>query len=360
MFPYYVLIIFPFFLEAVEAMLQPNRGTVCVKKNSNNSIILFFAIWFAMLSFRNVVCGIDLINYQNLFYRVSNLEFLDIFSRNPTEPFYYILNWFLAQIWFDFRLVIVVVALLCTGVVGWFYWKESESAPLTILLFVTNACFSMFYSGMRQTLAILFVVPLYYLTKHKKIIPFTLLAVFASYFHSSALIMLFLYPIYHLPLRSRYFVIILVMIALVFFFSSNIFSNILPFMSEKYMEYELVETNAYGILSLFLLFLVYSFTLVDESKLSPDVLSLRNLLVLSTVIQCFASVSTIAMRMNYYFILLVPIFISKIINKPKAGYENVSQYFKWALVVFLTFMFFYKVHQANNILNIYPYVAYWE
>ena len=360
MFPYYLLIIIPFFLEAVETMLRPNQGIVFARKNSNNSIVLFFVIWFVMLALRHISCGVDLINYQYHFYNICKLDFLNVFEYNPIEPLYYVLNWFLAQIYPDFRLVIVVAAFLCTGIIGWFYWKESEFAPLTILLFITNACFSMFYSGMRQSFAMLFVVPAYYLTKYKKIIPFILLVVFASYFHSSALVMLFLYPIFHLPLRSKYFVIALIMIALFFFFSSDVFTNVLPFLGEKYMEYELVETGAYGVLSLFLLFFLYSFAIVDERKLSPDALGLRNLLVLATVIQCFASVSTVAMRMNYYFILLVPVFISKIINKPKEGYEIIAQFFKWSFVIFLTLMFFYKGHMANNILQVFPYVAYWE
>ena len=313
-----------------------------------------------MLALRHISCGVDLTNYQLHFFNICKLDFHDAFEYNPVEPLYYVLNWLLAQIYPDFRLVIVVIAFMCTASVGWFYWKESEFAPLTILLFVTNACFPMFYSGLRQTLAILFVIPAYYFTKQKKIILFILVVLVASYFHSSALVMLLLYPIYHIPLKSKHFAIAISLVAIFFFFSSNIFVSILPFLGSKYMQYEVVETSAYGVLCLFLLLLIFSFVIVDERMLSSDVLGLRNLLVLSTTMQCFASASPIAMRMNYYFILLVPVLVSKIINKPKNNFENIAQFFKWSLVIFTTFMFLYKGHMANNILQIFPYIPYWE
>lgn len=362
MFPYYLLIIFPFFFEAVETMLQPNKENLFTRRNSNKSIILFFTIWFVMLSLRSIKCGCDLVGYEHYFRLIAKQNFFDIFNGYDIEPLYVTFNWMLAQIYPDFRLIMVVTAFLCTAVIGWFYWKESESAPLTILLFVTNACFVMFYSGLRQSLAMLFVVPAYYLTKHKKIIPFVLIVFLASYFHSSATVMLLLYPLYHIPLRSRHFVFAIALVAIFFFFSSKIFMGVLPFLGDRYFErYGWVsETGAYNVLILFVMLFVFSFIFIDERRLSSDILGLRNLLVLSTVIQCFAAVSTIAMRMNYYYILLLPIFISKIINKSKEGYKNVAQFFKWTLVVFLTFIFFYKGHMGDSILRVFPYVAYWE
>lgn len=362
MFPYYLLIIFPFFIEAVDVILHPAQDNAVVSHKKNISIVVFFVIWLLMLSLRSIECGSDLINYEFFFYKIQNMDFNDVVNFFAVEPFYFIFNWIIAQIYPDFRLVIVLTAFFCVGSVGWFYWKESESAPLTILLFATNACFAMFYSGMRQSLAMLFVVPAYYLTKQKKIIPFVMIVVLASYFHSSALVMLFLYPIFHIPLKSKHFFFVLSLVTVYFFFSSQIFTNILPFLGEKYIDRygEISETNAFSVFALFLVLFIFSFSVVDERKMSFDIMGLRNVLVLSTLIQCFASVSPIAMRMNYYYILLIPIFISKIINKPKKGYENVAQFFKWSLVIFLTFMFFYKGHMANNILNIFPYIPYWE
>jgi len=362
MLPYYFLIIVPFFIEAVEMMLQSNQKLIFNKRTSNCSIIVFFVILFAMLSLRSISCGIDLVNYQYTFGWIAKLNNIsDCIENTTVEPLYVILNWLVAQIYCDFRWFMVVVAFLCTGITGWFYWRESKCAPLTILLFVLNPCFFMFYSGLRQALAMLLVVPAYYMVLRKKLIPFILMVFIAYFFHSSALIMLFLYPIFHTPLRSKHFVFVLSLVGVFFLFKSQIFTNVLPFLADKYVEHYgyVTETNSYAMWALFLLFLLYAFIVPDDAKMTPKQNGLRNTLVVMTMIQGFASIHTIAMRFNLYFIMLLPIIIPELLMVPKKGNEDIARISKWIMICFFCFFFFYKAEPGGG-LNAFPYKAFWE
>ena len=361
MFPYYLLILFPFYLRVVETMLQPNRGNILLKKRYNSSIILFFVIWFVLLSLRHISCGVDLWNYQYHFLTVERLDFFSALNYTGVEQLYWGFNWIIAQIYPDFRLFIVVMAFLCAGITGWFYWKESEIPILTVLLFVTNACYSMFYSGMRQSVAMLFAIPAYYLVKEKKFLPFILIIFLATYFHKSAAVLFLLYPIFHIPLYSKYFVFVLLFVASFFLLKVQIFNMVVPFLADKWAETVAVETNGYSVWVFFIMLLVFSFIVCDEKKMTPDVLGVRNVLVLMTLIQGFAPIHTLAMRMNYYFIMLFPIIIPKLINRPKDGFENVAQYTKWSLSVFLfLFYLFIACNVTRNGVHIYPYRFLWE
>jgi hypothetical protein len=361
MFPYYLLIIFPFYLATVEYILQSNRGDVFSKKNSiNKSIILFFSIWFVMLAFRHINCGIDLRVYESHFYNISKLDFFNALTYSSLEQFYYAFNYFVAQVYPDFRLFLIVTAALCAGIPGWFYYKESKFAPLTILLFVTNACFVMFYSGLRQSLAMLFAIPAYYMTKQKRLVPFILIVVLAKFFHNSAIYMLLLYPVFHTQLRSKHFFLIMLLITFFFIFKAQIFTAVLPFFNEKYSGAAIIETNGYTMWIMFILFLVYSFWVLDDSKMNADCLGLRNIIVIMTLIQGFAAINPIAMRMNYYFILLFPIIIPKLMEHPKEGAENIVRISRWIMVVFFMFYFFFSIHSGRNGLGAFPYVAFWE
>lgn len=363
MIPYYVLMIIPFFIAAAETMLQPNQKHFFKKKQlSNKSILVFFVIWGLMLSLRHPIkCGFDLPNYQYMFSITAELDFLDVFSFYPTERLYFTFNWLIAHIYPDFRLFLIVTSLLCSGVVGWFYYKESELAPLTILLFVTNACFVMFYSGLRQSLAMLFVIPAYYMTKQKRLVPFILIVLLAKCFHNSATVMLLLYPIYHTPLRSKHFILVILLVVFFFIFKSQIFTTVVPFLNDKYSGAVIGETNGYTVWIMFILLLVYSFLVFDDSKMDAECLGLRNILVIMTLIQGFAPIFATAMRMNYYFILIFPIIIPKLMNHPKVGYENMIQFSKWFMILLLTIFFFVsRVSSGNPSLGAYPYVAFWE
>jgi hypothetical protein len=133
-------------------------------------------------------------------------------------------------------------------------------------------------------------------------------------------------------------------------------------LGERYFERygEIQKTNGYSVWLFFVLMLSFSFLILNENKTTSEISGLRNVLVLMTLIQGFAPISPIAMRMNYYFIMLFPIIMPKIINKPKEGWENITQFTKWGLVVFLTFFFFYKIHFTENVVRAWPYIAYWE
>lgn len=314
-----------------------------------------------MLALRHSIrCGWDLHNYEYYFNNTSKITFFEIFEYYDTEQLFFVFNWIVAHIYPDFRFFLVVMAFLCTGIVGWFYYKKSEFSLLTILLFITNSCFVMFYSGLRQSLAMLFVVPAYYFTVQKRLIPFILTAIIAKYIHNSAIMLFLLYPIFHIPLRSKDFLLIMTTVALFFLLKVPLFTYIVPFLSEKYSTGNVYETGAYSVWIMFLLLLMYSFLVLDDSKMNLESLGLRNILVLLTLVQGFAPIHALAMRMNYYFILLFPIIIPRLMLYPKAGYENIVQFSRWVMVVFFTFYFFFCIHSGSVGLGAFPYVAYWE
>ncbi len=363
MIPYYFLLIIPLYMASIEYILWSNQELSLKKKRLNTSIIVFFVLWCILLSCRSISCGSDLKGYEYVFNTTATQSFSDLFRIHSIEQLYYVFNWIIAQISFSFRLYIIVIALLCTSIVGWFYWKESEFAPLTILLFITNACYGMFYSGLRQSIAMLFVIPAYYLVRKKKIIAFFLIVLTATYFHSSASIMFFLYPIFHTKLKSRNFFAVISFVVLFFLFKSQLFNAILPFLGDRYIERygEIQETNGYAVWGLFILLLIFSFVALDEKKMNLDHLGLRNVMILMTLIQGFAPINAVAMRMNYYFILLFPIIVPKLMATAKQENENILKFSKWVMVIFFSVLYlFYVCNESRDGINIYPYTSYWE
>ena len=360
MLPYYLLIFLPFYIECIRVSLHCGYNNVAKIKNSNISIVVFFVFWGVMLACRSTFCGRDLRNYYYFFNKVLGLDFFEVLECYQTEQLYFLLNWIISHIYPDFRLLLVITSILCAGITGWFYRKESECALLTITLFFSSVCFIMFYSGLRQSLAMLFIIPAYYMTKHRRLIPFILLVVIAKFFHDSAIVMLLFYPIFHIPLRSKHFPGVLMLIALFFIFRTQLFTIIVPFLGGKYARAMVSEVPAYSVLIMFLLYLIFSFLVLDDSKMNLECLGLRNILVVITIIQCFASANGIAMRMNYYFIMLFPVIIPKLMNYPYVGYENIVQESKWGMVLFFTCYFFVNINSGYTGLEAFPYIAFWE
>ena len=97
--------------------------------------------------------------------------------------------------------------------------------------------------------------------------------------------------------------------------------------------------------------------MVDYQKLDYEVVGLRNLLVLCVVLQVFSGVHSIAMRMNYYYLLFVPILIPRIIQYGNRRSKTILQLSVVCMLTFFTIYYFYYAYTDIDILNVYPYVS---
>jgi hypothetical protein len=147
-----------------------------------------------------------------------------------------------------------------------------------------------------------------------------------------------------------------------FVFKTQIFNFLLGFMDEKYQETysELSNTGAYSMVILFVLFSVFSFVILDEEKANKDVVGLRNILLLATVIQFFALINTVAMRMNYYFVIFIPLFLPMLVKNTKVKYARIVEIAHIVMCIFFIGYYFVDAYTGYDMLQLYPYIPYWK
>ena len=325
------------------------------------SLDVFFLAFLAILSLRSSQVGIDLKNYLHFFNQVKGVGFIGLFSRY-LEPGYFVLAK-LTQVFTDqFQVLIALISFLTVIPLWKMYRKESENAYLTVILFATVAPFTVYFSGLRQILAMTFGVPAYYFTKKKKLVQFVLIVALAYVFHQSALLLFALYPVYHLKLNKNTFYFAVPALLTIVFFGRNIFELLLPLLGERYIQrYSTVtSTGAYTVLILLFVFAAYSYIIPDEKTLDPETLGLRNILLLCVAIQSFAPVNTIAMRMNYYFLIFIPILIPKIAKAAKPNYKKLASMSIVVMNLVFTAWFFYNAYYGGDVLNVFPYIPFWR
>ena len=116
---------------------------------------------------------------------------------------------------------------------------------------------------------------------------------------------------------------------------------------ERYTNYagDMISTGAYTMLILFSIFTVFSFVIPDEKRMDNETIGLRNFLLLSLVIQMFAPLHNLAMRMNYYYIIFIPLLIPKIIAIRNKRWEQVAVLGRRVMVVFFFVYFFLSLQE---------------
>jgi hypothetical protein len=311
-----------------------------------------------MLALRNYRVGADTLGYKVGYIVSGNSNLGDLLAYAEREYGFVILTKLIRTITPSFRIYLILMTSLTLLPMALYYRRESEYPLLSIALFVTVAPFSMFFSGMRQAIAISIGVIAWQLAKERRLIWFLVVVLLAAMFHITALILLLMYPIYTLNLTAKRLLFAIPVIGLVYIFNKPIFAFLSSFLWKEYEKPESAGGGGFTVLLLLVVFAVYSYFIPDQRFIDRETAALRNLLLLSITLQCFAPIHPLAMRLNYYFLIFIPVLIPKIAVRSKPNFRNLATASVLVMLVGFTVYFFYNAYTGKDILRIFPYFAF--
>ena len=355
MLPYYLLLLLPglayFGFTHSPSYKQADRRTLTV----------FFVLYFLLLALRGSTVGNDYGTYYYWFESAESAEWSYVF-RTDIEPGYFLLNKIVSVFTDSFQWFLVIASAIMLLPILYVYRKHVEDAPLTILLFINTDIFVMFFSGIRQSIAIGIGCLAFEFAREKKPIKFLLAVGIAWLFHASAFVLLLLYPAcrFRLSRKSLYYIIPAYLILLVF--NREIFTFLLG-ISGIYSGYGITQTGAFMSIVLFSLFVVYSIVIPDENRLDETGKMLRNILLITLAIMTFAPIHMMVMRMAYYFVVFMPLCIPKIVKYHDESQRKITEISKIVMLVFFTVYFFYFGYRGmatGEGLHSFPYHFFWE
>lgn len=331
--------------------IQARYATVEVK-----TITVFFTSYIILLGLRDPTVGIDARSYiNNYFLRFRGYSWSDLIHNNADELGFTILTKFIGVLSSSPQVYLFLVAAISVIPLMYLYRKETRDALLCCAFFLISLLFEAFFSALREGVALGLVAPAYYFTKNKKIIPFVFTVLLASTFHLSALILFLLYPIYHAKITIKWLWFVVPIMYLVYRYNSVIFNTMLVTMggkyANKYLIYGYEATGQYGLLILFVLISVYCFVMMDEKQADNDDIGFRNILLLATALQLFAPLHVLASRMNYYFIIFIPIALTRTNAICKRRYWQIAKLAKVVMVIYFIFYFFVMKGDQLQIMN---------
>ena len=355
---FYILLFIPIFLQYIAI-----KGRIAnIQKSNLTALVCFFVLLTVLVAFRHETVGNDTQNYINIFESFSHSSWNSLSGSN-LEIGFSVFNKFLSTIKVSSRGFVMISAILTIAMIFPTYKRLCLDATLSIVVFSTLSTFIMMFSGIRQMLAVGIGFIAYEFTRTKKPIYFLLSVAVAFTFHTSAFILLVMYPLYHARITKSWVYVIVPSLAITFVFNKEIFGVLSRFM-DRFTEYDttMASTGAYTMIVLFALFSLFAFVIPDESMLDQETIGLRNFLLLSLAIQLFAPLHSLAMRMNYYFIIFIPLLLPKIVNARRSEWNRVAIWGRNLMVALFTLYFFYSAYSGygEGNLHVFPYHFFWE
>lgn len=336
-----------------------DKRYVDFEKKNKWALFAFFAILTILVAFRHESVGNDTRNYIFYFKHYAKMDNTTLGS-NALESGYVIFNEVLSIFTEEPQVFLIISAIIVSILIYPTYKRLCIDPTLTIAIYCIMSTFVMMFSGIRQMIAISLGFVAYYFTRKKRIFPFILIVALAITFHRSAFMLLFMYPLFHAKITKKWLLVVVPILIVIFVFNEPIFA-VLGVILEQYAGFDAAveETGAYTMLILFAMFTAFSFIISDEKKLDKEIIGIRNFLLFAVVIQMFAPLNALAMRMSYYYIIFIPLLIPKIIEAKSDTWKQVAVFARHIMIIFFFFYFFMTIGNDGH-LNVSPYHFFWE
>lgn len=326
----------------------------------NRGAMAFFFVFLTILvMLRHESVGNDTQNYIRIYRDFTRMDWIQV-GKKTAEFGYSYFNKIISIFTKEPQIFLAMAAIITSLLIYPTYKRLCLDASLTIVLFCVMSTFVMLFSGIRQMLAVGLGFVAYDFVRNQKKLPFVLIVLLAITVHTSAFMLIFMYPLYYANITKKWLYIVIPVLAVIFVFNRTIFA-VLSLIVERYTKYDgsISSTGAYTMLILFVGFAVFSFLIPDEARMDRETVGLRNFLLLSLVLQMFAPLHTLAMRMNYYYIIFIPLLLPKVINARSERWEQVAIWGRHVMVVFFLLYFFANAYGGGN-LRVFPYHFFWE
>lgn len=354
---FYILVLVPLAIQH----FRINRYSIDYQKKNTNALFIFFVLMTLLVALRHESVGNDTRNYLSYFEVFSKLSWAQCGSAAMEWGFVYY-NKIISLFTEDPQVFFAITGILAFAMIYPTYKRLCVDASLTIMLYVIMSTFVMAFSGIRQMIAIgIGVIAYEKFVRGKKIIPFVVSVILAMTFHLSAIMLIFMYPLYHARITKKWLLFVIPVLGFIFAFNKQIFASLVLILQRfTAFEGEISSTGAYTMLILFAMFAVFAFLIPDEDAIDNEIIGLRNFLLFSVVLQMFAPLHTLAMRLNYYYMIFIPLLLPKIIEHRSDKYGQVAIAARHIVVGFFLLYFFFSAYTSESNLHVFPYHFFWE
>ena len=285
---------------------------------------LFILVLFA--SFRNYRVGTDTGTYVRNF--INQLDYQYFNFRDGVELGYQLIEYSLLRITYNYFWLFFVTSFIVVFCYLYVFRKNSKDYTTSVFIFITLGTYTFFFNGLRQGLAMaIFALAIPYLIK-RNFYKYFLICIFASFFHTTALLMVPFYFLVNLNFKLLYKLVAT-------FFGSFILSKYLiayiASTNERYESYTQTSENSGGLITLgfYVIMLVILYICSYIYKIKDK-----------EFIQMFAFY---ALGVTF----MIPIAL---LESNPSGPQRLLPYFTWTLALILPFLY-------KKINNNYIYIA---
>lgn len=363
MFIYYFYIVIAFVLyysssNKVMRVATP-EGYKMVKKVPDIVVYTMGFLLFLILALRGVSVGTDTPSYYDHYLYDEQPDWrLGLIAGQ--EILFRYLELGCRAIGLPWQLFLTVVSILIVVPIIYYFKRYSVNVWASLLIYITIGLFTMNLSGMRQSIAISFVLLAIMQLYEKHLIRYAILVLVGACFHYSALFLLLLIFVYFLKFKHTRQLTLLLFLPVIARVAGDVFfSQLSSYMPVRYESFEEMDATMNPILEImqFTILLFCYFSLVINKNLSKLDFFLFFMVVLYVTSIELSHTVYMAGRLAYYFEMPVAVAIPNFISKFK---DSSNKMFLSMAIYGLCLLAFIVASYGSNTLGYNEYKFFWE
>ena len=327
------------------------------EKGKKQYCILTGLCYFLIPAVRSSTIGFDTELYVNAFMRLSEMPLDVATAYSSKDKVFWVLLSLLGKVIPNYTVLFIIVAGLFTISAWHLIYKYSKDPRLSIIVLLAFNLYQFTFTGMRQTLAISFILWAIDFCYQKQTLKSVIFILIGALFHSSALafILVILLVRYRKELEHVHTFLIALMLGSVFLFRGWIAQKLIVFIQDR--GYEVMMTNG-GLTMTFVVFALFLLgcLFIREYSFSDENATLSYLIAM---IACFfemlVSTQSIFFRIAFYFLTVYIIFVPNVIQTIQ--HDGSRRLVKASVYVLLSIQ--YLVFTINS-CGIIPYQTFWQ
>ena len=292
------------------------------KKNKTYLGLAFLGL-FLVSALRSYKVGIDTSAYVNFYNNMKYYTFHGLLdARN--EIGFGVLCKILYMINHNSQFLLVVTSFIINYSVYRFIKKYSNNYAISVFCYVFINYYFIYMNIMRQGLALAVMLFAYDALKKNKNLFFILLVIFASLFHSSALLCLILLPINKTEFNKKQRYLIIPIFILFFLFGNKIFGLLSSVSGDFLGRYDAYAGSKFDVSNYFGTFIAFLFHFfvyfissfkIEIGENEEEITYMKKLLILGLLICVLGIRVNILNRLYSYFLIYEIIWIPKVLEK---------------------------------------------
>lgn len=316
--------------------------------------IISWSIIVLLAALRSAKVGADTAGYMADYYNLASWSFSDITSQYEGYLGYYYLQKIFSmakmplQVWFGFVESVYAFAMFLL------INRYSKDKLFSILVFVCCGLMMFSFAGLKQVLAMSFMMLAYLRLVDKKYLTMIGLVLLSWACHSVGLVFMLAFGMYLIRKKRYYYLLILGTVGLTYFSGPYLLTEMVDTLGEEHYEMYLVNDNSYSATTLifYLILLAMSFMGYNNYKRFNKIESriMYGFCIIACAFQILASISPNMFRLAF---LYAPFYMVLMPNSCQYMQKRRANDMSRLMIISLIFYFLYT--NRDN-----PYVFIWQ